>query len=691
MIFLKKEREQIRKQLLKKITVGQLITYLEFQELYQPYMNIMSEIEFANILEINPGNYNTMKNKGTRAKILKSFKKEVSDEEKKKIIQEVLTKVRVGQSITYIEFQELYQPYTNMINEIEFASILGISYGNYNTMKNKGTGAKILKSIKKETGEEEKKKIIQEVLTKVRAGQLITYLEFQKLYQPYIKIMSEIEFANILEISYGNYNTIKSSGTRARILKSIKKETSEEEKKKIIQEVLSKVRIGQSITYLEFQELYQPYINIMSEMEFANILGISYDNYNNIKHRGTRAKILKNSKKEVSDEEKKKIIQEVLTKVRAGQLITYLEFQKLYQPYIKIMSEIEFANILEISYGNYNTIKSSGTRARILKSIKKETSEEEKKKIIQEVLSKVRIGQSITYLEFQELYQPYINIMSEMEFANILGISYDNYKNIKYKGIKTTINDCSSQNKINQIKHLIRDSRYYTKEELEILCSKCEIELPIIFNIAKVEDGNINIEILNRNGQIWIGDVACTKNFAKEYSEYMIKIAIQVGSILCAKYNCQTAKDDFVSDSILYIIENGGAIEKNFGADRELVKKVIFTRIFKYLELLCLNKSHNKMTSTFQPNSNNNAYIEDGVEEKILKQEINLQDVEIFEEKIIIILKYYLMKGYTEEEAMLIVSNYMKMSVRNVTAMLKEYMIAKQKVKVTSNGRYILI
>ena len=67
--------------------------------------------------------------------------------ENNKIKQEVLKKVQVEQLITYQEFLELYEPYKEEISEIEFAEILGISYGNYLTIKNKETRAKIFKKI----------------------------------------------------------------------------------------------------------------------------------------------------------------------------------------------------------------------------------------------------------------------------------------------------------------------------------------------------------------------------------------------------------------------------------------------------------------------------------------------------------------------------------------------------------------
>ena len=71
MDWITKEQEEIKKEVLKQVKVGQLITYIEFLELYKPYAKRMSEIDFANILGINYRNYQKMRTQGTRTKIFK--------------------------------------------------------------------------------------------------------------------------------------------------------------------------------------------------------------------------------------------------------------------------------------------------------------------------------------------------------------------------------------------------------------------------------------------------------------------------------------------------------------------------------------------------------------------------------------------------------------------------------------------
>ena len=50
------------------------------------------------------------------------------DKEKDEIGKEILKQVSIGQLINYEDFKKLYEPYKLRITEVEFASILGISY-----------------------------------------------------------------------------------------------------------------------------------------------------------------------------------------------------------------------------------------------------------------------------------------------------------------------------------------------------------------------------------------------------------------------------------------------------------------------------------------------------------------------------------------------------------------------------------
>lgn len=100
--------------------------------------------------------------------------------------------------------------------------------------------------------------------------------------------------------------------------------------KRIIKELSSKIYFNMSISYEEFLNLYEPYKSILEEEEFAKILGITYDNWQTIKNRGTRTKIKASGlNKEVSEMRINQIIEEIRSQGFENQVISYDEFLQL--------------------------------------------------------------------------------------------------------------------------------------------------------------------------------------------------------------------------------------------------------------------------------------------------------------------------------------------------------------------------
>ena len=88
---------------------------------------------------------------------------------------------------------------------------------------------------------------------------------------------------------------LKIIGTKARVLKGRKKPIREEQKQKIIQELVKegKIEPGQSIEYDYFLKIYEPYIDEINEQEFARILGIKYDGFMRMKNSRNKSKSIK--------------------------------------------------------------------------------------------------------------------------------------------------------------------------------------------------------------------------------------------------------------------------------------------------------------------------------------------------------------------------------------------------------------
>lgn len=140
--------------------------------------------------------------------------------------------------------------------------------------------------------------------------------------------------------------------------------------KRIIKELSSKIYFNMSISYEEFLNLYEPYKSILEEEEFAKILGITYDNWQTIKNRGTRTKIKASGlNKEVSEMRINQIIEEIRSQGFENQVISYVEFLQLYEAYKNEMSEPDFAQMLGITYLNWSNLKIGKRRVKILKTV----------------------------------------------------------------------------------------------------------------------------------------------------------------------------------------------------------------------------------------------------------------------------------------------------------------------------------
>ena len=481
------EIEEVQEKLKQAGYAGKLINYEELKELHQTYGKEMEERTFAEeVLGISYGCYIAIKNKGTRTKILKKSYSKISKGGIKQIQEKLKEEGYAEKSIDYKEFKEIYEKYGEQMEEKTFAvEVLRISYSSYHKIKShQGAKAKILKDVFNKAIEEEIKEIQEKLNGQGYARKAIDYEELKELHQTHGKEMEEKTFAQqVLGISYGNYMRVKNKGTRAKILKDFLNQLSEEEIKEIQDKLKEKGYAGKLIDYEEFKELYKTYGKEMDEKAFAQqVLGLSYDNYGNIKNKGARAKILKDFLKQLSEEEIGKI-QEMQKEIKeqgyARKAIDYKELKELHQIYGKQMEEKTFAGeVLGISYGNYMTIKSRGTRAKILKDSPNKVSKEEIKEIQEKLKGQGYARKAIDYEELKELHQTYGKEMEEKIFAEkVLGITYSNYYSLKNKGTRAKILKDSpnkvSKEEIKEIQEKLKGQGYARKaidyEELKEL------------------------------------------------------------------------------------------------------------------------------------------------------------------------------------------------------------------------------
>ena len=708
---LKELKQFIVSDLKKRGYTNKKIDYNEFLRLYEPYKDKFKESEFASILGISYSNLQSMKNKGTRAIILKQVKtddeKKKLEELKKSIVLDLRKRGYTNKKIDYKEFLRIYEPYKEKFKESEFANILGISYRNWQYIKNKGRKTIILK---KELSKEKKKEleqlkqfIVSDLIQKGYRNKKIDYKEFLRLYEPYRDKLKESEFASVLEISYSNLRYIKYNGTRATI---IKQEISRDEKEKlqhfIIFDLSKRGYINKKIDYKEFLSLYEPYRGKLKENEFANIIGISYGNWKNIKNLGQRAIILKNEKSDDKQKELEELKQFIVSDLRkrgyTNKKIDYNEFLSLYEPYKDKLKESEFAAIIGISYSNWPNIKYRGSRVTILKN---EISDDEKRKleelkkfIVSDLKKNGYTNKKIDYKEFLRLYGYYRDKLKESEFANILGISYGNWKSMKNNGTRAIIN--FEYNYYIRLEHLFKENKEYDLTYFENVSKNLGLPVSKIVEIITEEKTNLE-ELLNtlyKRGKIFVGKTRISEGFIQKYGEKIYETIHRYSKSIGRKIHTSFYSEDFAQETIIYVIENKGSIERNFEGDS------VLQRIIAYAKVRC-KYMHYKVFSQKKVVSLDESISEDGKLTRYtrVKAKENVQkDAEKREEEIeisegdtpITVIQQCLLNGMNREESLAFVMKKFNLTQEELLQVLTEELSKKNSIKVAQNGEFYL-
>ena len=353
--------------------------------------------------------------------------------------QEIINKIKemgyINKKITYKEFKELYQKLGAGIKETYFADILGINYANYRGFKEEKNRATVLKNY--ELQEENVNEIRNKVTQMGYRNTAIDYEEFKTLYNILGKNMKESQFAQILGITYSNYNNMKKKRTRAKVLKDNLVELTKNEKEEIIQQIKKLGYVsGDSISYEEFMDLYEKFKGKLSKPDFAvQVLKINYSSYNDMKGKRTKARINKDSQ-ELTEQEKRQIREKLITDGYENTKISYEEFKQMHEKYGKQMSQSEFIKLLGIKYNNFHSMKSANIKTRILKRY---ITEEEKIEIKNDLVEQGYWKKSVDYKEFLKLYNKYGKGINETEFAEVVGMKYASYSKIKNNENKARI------------------------------------------------------------------------------------------------------------------------------------------------------------------------------------------------------------------------------------------------------------
>lgn len=206
------------------------------------------------------------------------------------------------QQITYDEFLNMYNEYSDKLTEVEFSNLLGVKRKTFNDFKrklkeNKNKKLTIL-ADRQLTVEEENKKIIELVEKyNLYKGKKISYGFFKEMHEEVKTVLTEVEFANVLGISDSNLRHIRNTKEEARVFRNcnLNVETTERIRKQILKQYEGKKTYYGSNENgkgeVDFLELYKPYRIYFSQKEFAELLGISEKNLWYIKHKMWNPKI----------------------------------------------------------------------------------------------------------------------------------------------------------------------------------------------------------------------------------------------------------------------------------------------------------------------------------------------------------------------------------------------------------------
>lgn len=355
-------------------------------------------------------------------------------------------KLHINDKIDYERFLELYKKYGNSVDEKDFAKyVLDIPYHKHYCLqcgKTKITPILSREYVTSKEIEEIKKYVMSDI--NYFGFSHVNYEIVEDLYNRYAGRLSMFMFAEeILGISTHSIECMKSDRekeTRLFNQSLINRADIRKRQNEII--VGEKLHIDDTITKVQFYELYAKYGIGISEREFATrVLQILSSRYNRlISGRNAYTTIL--STYIYNPESVYKLRERVIKKenLRIDDLIDYSKFQELHRKYGGPLSEELFAEeVLDITAVGVKNMRVAGSLSAILTDIEvpEEYTLELREKVANE--NSLRQDQGLTLSEIDALYQNYGGVLSRKMFAiDVLDITYDAYNSLVCGANKTT-------------------------------------------------------------------------------------------------------------------------------------------------------------------------------------------------------------------------------------------------------------
>lgn len=475
------------------------------------------------------------------------------------------------------------------------------------------------------------------------------------------------------------------------------------EKDKLLEEIIKKFDLykSQIINYDEFSNMYNQYSDKLSEVEFADLLGVkrkTFFSFKSASKKGERGlKILTN--RELNNEEKEKLRLELVEeyKLHKDKKISYEYFKKMYKEVKTTLTEIELADLLGISNSNLKNARNTNDKMRVFRNYK--LNSDIKEKIRKQILDKYE-GKKIYYksnqeqkgeVDFLELYEPYKMYFSEKEFAELLGISEKNLWYTKNIMANPKIKDIEKIRKIQEIREELEKKTYLSKNEIEEICKKIKISvedfITYYINNGKCFDFSVYKEALDINNGIYTKKEKLEKIYMEEYKEIFFRVARTVSTMIKKNYSEKYNKD-LTSNILVYILENCKDLVENFKYDIKLMERMIWLRARQYAKIIYFTEKKEIIKlESFNDNKkykiNKNDYIEINNTELEKMERNNIDDEQLTE-----IFKEYLAQGYSKDEILKKLTNSLNVDEVEILDRIKKNLLEKGQVKQNNAGNY---
>lgn len=427
---------------------------------------------------------------------------------------------------------------------------------------------------------------------------------------------------------------------------------------------------NKEVTYSVFLNIYEEYGTCLSEKEFAEqVLGVRYID---IKRDKCKTIILKPSNN-INYLEIDNIRQKIKLKYGSPFNIDYNIFSNIFSNYPLDLEEWIYAKlVLNIPYTSFKTMKYSNGKTFAFNE-KVELNANDIDYLYQQFLQLYpdKLYEYVSYEEFSDIHKHIAPNSSESEFAlKVLGISYDSYKMMKFNKNRAKICNYKIKKLTTLIKKIyFKHSKNYSFEYIEKICKLNNLSIDdfIIYIIT-----NLNFKFLDlykkkllESNTIFIGTCKISKESQEKYYTLINDIIEFIINCLYKQHHEYFYVRENLNNSktklYIYFVENYGDIFINFKDNQDVIRAILFRSGLKKLNGdIMLSYSKGKNIIEFNDNISYNA------NEISYENEFETLDIIRQKKRILKLFKKYLSLGYSDNKALSLTCQKLKLSKENL-------------------------